>query len=56
MKRATIKLKTPNPLFEKWITEWIEETINSGNIAKSNILTNVSNWIFFSKHCFQNSK
>ncbi|XP_073982170.1 mus81 structure-specific endonuclease subunit isoform X2 [Rhodnius prolixus] len=40
MKRATIKLKTPNPLFEKWITEWIEETINSGNIAKSNILTN----------------
>lgn len=40
MKRATIRLKTPNPLFEKWIMEWIEEATNSGNLAKSNLFKN----------------
>ncbi|KAK9499062.1 hypothetical protein O3M35_003575 [Rhynocoris fuscipes] len=39
-KRAKIKLKTPNPLFEKWLMEWIDEAKATGNLLKTNSLIN----------------
>lgn len=27
--RRTVKMKKPNPLFEKWLTEWKEEAKNT---------------------------
>lgn len=30
-KRVSVKIQNPNPLFEKWLTEWYDEAISKGS-------------------------
>lgn len=32
VERIKVKLKSPNPLFEKWLIQWHEEEVDGGKI------------------------